>query len=577
MTDYLNATAIYDECGKFTQSRTTIIDITERKKAEKQLRASEERLNFMLSKSPAGIFTAAMTAGTPITFISDSVHDILGYEPRQYLEDPGFWLSRVHPDELGQSLEEAGRTLLLQGHVVWESRVRRADGEYHWMSTGASLVRDQNGKPVEMIGYLVDIHEARQAQEALQNSEAQLRRSRDELAVVNAALEKAARAKDEFLASMSHELRTPLTGILGLSEALQYKTYGDLTLKQENALKNIESSGRHLLELINDILDLSKIEAGQLSLETEVSSLADICQASLQLTKGLAHQKRQHVSFSITPADLWVSADPRRLKQMLVNLLSNAIKFTANEGSLGLLVDGSAAEQVIRLTVWDTGIGIRSEDLPRLFQPFTQLDSSLARQNTGTGLGLSLVLRMAELHGGSVQVKSVPGEGSRFTIVLPWPAPNFQTLPPVPPDTDRLGRALTAEVQVSLAAGPLILIIDDNEMIAQTTADLLTASGFQVTISPGGLEALELVAQIYPDLILMDIQMPGLDGHAVTRQLRAHPDPRVARLPIIAVTALAMTGDRERCLAAGVDEYLSKPFALNRLKSLINQLLKDKK
>jgi signal transduction histidine kinase/DNA-binding response OmpR family regulator len=600
-------------------------------------------------------------------------------------------MSLVHPDDLEQGLQ-ASQLLLEQEHAIWESRVKRADGEYHWMSTGMSLLRDEQGQPQEIIGYSVDINEEKKAQEALRISEAQLRRSRDELSAANAALEKAARMKDEFLASMSHELRTPLTGILGLSEALQFKTYGELSAKQEFALKNIELSGRHLLALINDILDLSKIEAGKLDLQIEVCLLSDICQASLQLIKGLASQKKQKVDFSMEPDSIVVRVDPRRLKQMLVNLFSNAIKFTPEGGDLGLVVESSESEQVIRLTVWDHGIGIAPEDMPRLFQPFVQLDSSLARQSEGTGLGLSLVQRMTELHGGSMQVTSSPGEGSRFTIILPW-SPQY-TWPVSPPsvDTGALRNSLTVEddklaaeqitrylhdlgignVVLSVGAGavelaaslkpdvilldlhlpdksgldvlaelkadkrtssipvvitsvdekraqsmalgavgyllkpfslpdlhaelsraaagtkdpdsvmiispvqvvPLILIVDDNEVTLQITTDILDAKGFHVVGARSGMELLRLAPEIHPDLVLLDIQMPGMDGLEAARRIRAHPDPRVAGVPIIAVTALAMSGDRERCLEAGANEYLSKPVEFKKLFIIIQDFLR---
>jgi len=520
-----------------------------------------------------------------------------------------------------------------------------------------------------------------------------LRQNRDELSSANAALEKAARLKDEFLASMSHELRTPLTGILGLSEALQLRTYGDLNEKQLKALKNVENSGRHLLDLINDILDLSKIEAGKLDLRIEPCSLGEICQASLQLTKGLAHQRRQSVSFSMNIAPIIARADPRRLKQMLVNLLSNAIKFTPEGGELGLEVEANETDKVVRLRVWDRGLGIKPEDLHRLFKPFVQLDSSLTRQHSGSGLGLSLVQRMAELHGGSIQVESEPGAGSRFTIFLPWepelplsPQPSSQEIPALasaliiedsPIDAELVARNLQSlglsssahptaagavekareskpgvilldlklfqdsglEVLAALKATPgtrsipviimsveeqraeatrlgaigylvkpfsqeelrtelekarlaaaqatppsaasqlampkaLLLLADDNEVVLETLSDYLTAQNYRVIAARNGRELLQLAAEDLPELVLTDIQMPFMDGLDGIRKLRSHPNQQLARIPIVAVTALAMPGDRERCLAAGANEYLSKPLQLESLARLIQKLLK---
>ncbi|HEY3310584.1 MAG TPA: PAS domain S-box protein [Anaerolineales bacterium] len=241
-----------------------------------------------------------------------------------------------------------------------------------------------------------------------------------DLKAANLELEKAARMKDEFLASMSHELRTPLTGILGLSEVLQLKSYGDLSEKQMAALKHISASGRHLLELINDILDITRIEARQLVLRPGPCKLAQVCESSLFLVRSQAQQKNLQTSLTLSAENIIVQADANRLKQMLANLLGNAVKFTPAGGQIGIDVKGSLEEGQVHITVWDTGIGIRGEDIPRLFQTFVQLDASLARQYNGTGLGLALVKRLAELQGGSVSVESVFGAGSRFTIHLPW-------------------------------------------------------------------------------------------------------------------------------------------------------------
>jgi signal transduction histidine kinase/CheY-like chemotaxis protein len=388
---------------------------------------------------------------------------------------------------------------------------------------------------------------------------AEVREMRDKLSAANAALEKATRLNDEFLASMSHELRTPLTGILGLSEALELQTFGPLNDRQLKSVKTIESSGRHLLELINDILDLSRIEAGRLDLQIEPCSIAEICKSSLQLVKGMAHQKKQNISFCMNPVSITLNGDARRMKQMLVNLLSNAVKFTAEGGKLGLEVAGSEEEGLVRLTVWDQGIGIQAEDLGRLFKPFVQLDSSLTRQYTGTGLGLSLVQRLAELHAGSIQVESVYGEGSRFTILLPW-------------QVSAAGPAAGLE-DSSAPTGPLVMIADDNEVILDRFSSYLKANRFRVFCVRSGFELLSSAAEIHPDLILMDIQMPGLDGLETTRRVRAHNDPALAKTPIIATTGLAVAGDREKCLEAGANEYLSKPVVLNRLVEKIKALL----
>ncbi len=253
----------------------------------------------------------------------------------------------------------------------------------------------------------------------IQALEDENRHLRAELRLTNAELGRAARLKDEFLANMSHELRTPLNAILIIGESLQEEVYGPLTARQQKALSDVVDSGQHLLALINDILDLSKIEAGRIELQLAAVNVAAVCQASLRLVREQASKKNHSVSLLLPPDPLTISADERRLKQMLVNLLSNAVKFTPDGGEIGLeaYVSGSPAD--LCFAVRDTGIGIRPELQARLFQPFAQLDSALNRQFGGTGLGLALVRRLAELHGGHIDVQSAPNEGSCFTIVIP--------------------------------------------------------------------------------------------------------------------------------------------------------------
>ena len=250
-------------------------------------------------------------------------------------------------------------------------------------------------------------------------AEENLRRSEEQLRLTNAELEHAARLKDEFLANMSHELRTPLSAILIIGESLQEQVYGPLTDKQQKALRDVVESGQHLLALINDILDLSKIEAGKVELQPGPVNVAAVCQASLRLVREQAIKKNHSVALLLPSDSLTIRADERRLKQILVNLLSNAVKFTPDGGKIGLEVHAGRCSSDIRFAVRDTGIGIRPELQSRLFQPFVQLDSALNRQFGGTGLGLALVRRLAELHGGHVDVQSTPNEGSCFTIVVP--------------------------------------------------------------------------------------------------------------------------------------------------------------
>ncbi|MDQ1317999.1 MAG: hypothetical protein QG588_1655, partial [Candidatus Poribacteria bacterium] len=516
-----------------------------------------------------------------------------------------------------------------------------------------------------------------------------------ELSTTNAELNRANRLKDEFLASMSHELRTPISGILGMCEVLTSKVYGDLNNDQIASLQSIEESGRHLLALINDILDVSKISVGQLELDIKPVSIKQVCESSLRFIERDAQKKHLRVSTLYDSAVTSIEADERRLKQILVNLLNNAVKFSDENGSVGLEVIEDPDNELVKFTVWDNGIGISKEQMPKLFQPFVQLDSSLSRRYSGTGLGLVLAHRLVEAHNGSISVESELGKGSRFTFSLPWiknyeVSNNLDDTKFNKSDIIEIRRALLIEddkpiaeqitrylseigaesiiypkgegavdkiklykpdliildimlpditgwdVLVQLKSDPYtrdipviivsviddrtrgmqlgaleyivkpinmeqllktlqkvlpskaseskvliimtkegekpcILLVDDNEISIKSISAYLLASGCQVIVARNGEESIQLAKENIPDIILMDIQMPGMDGLEAIRRIRA--DSNLTNIPIIALTALAMPGDREMCISAGADEYVSKPISLSSLTKIIKTQL----
>ena len=526
-----------------------------------------------------------------------------------------------------------------------------------------------------------------------------LRTAHEELGRANAELDRASRHKDEFLANMSHELRTPLNAILGMSELLTEQLFGPLTPRQAKSVSTISSSGQHLLALINDILDLSKIEAGKLELHPEPLPVDEFCQSCLAFVRTQAMQKQINVVLEQVGGVAKFVADPKRFKQILVNLLTNAVKFTPQGGRIGLSVTAPEGEGMVRFTVWDSGIGIASADQTKLFRAFTQVDSGLNRSQEGTGLGLALVARLVELHGGSVALESEPDKGSRFIVTLPLgslgapvvasDAGSRDMSDGTPVEVRVIRRALvieddptageqvmrylaeldvtsvmqargdgsvdtalrerpdvilldlelpgesgwvvlaklkehphTREIPVAVvsvvdepeksralgasahftkpitreqlaaflrrplspkaepaprfaptapATGTTILLAEDNEANIETLGSYLTAKGYAMHFALNGLIAVQLARELRPALILMDIQMPMMDGLTATRELRA--DAAFKEVPIIALTALAMSGDRERCLAAGATDYMSKPVELKELAALMEKLL----
>jgi PAS domain S-box-containing protein len=524
---------------------------------------AELRYKLLVEQLPIIVYVNPLDKMSSTTYVSPQIQTILGYRPEEWLSDPEFWQKRIHPDDRESVLTNIERSALTSRPFDMEYRMLARDGHVVWFQDQTVLVRDHNGQPLYWQGLQFDITKRKQAEDEILKLNAELEQRVEER---TKELGRALRAKDEFLANMSHELRTPLNAILGLSESLIELAAGPLNEKQHRYVGMISESGNHLLSLINDILDLAKIEAGQIVLNINEVDLKQVCQASVRLLTELAHKKNQQVTLEIEDeiGPAWV--DERRLKQVLVNLLSNAVKFTPENGKLGIEVQADKEEKRIMITVWDNGIGISESDLTRLFRPFVQLDSGLAREVTGTGLGLALVAQMVRLHGGSVAVESQLGQGSRFTVILPW-EPALATDAMLRLKSTGKFRAIKPDEKTR----PIILLVEDTKEVTMMIVDYLEMAGYQILTATDGLSGIEVAKDKHPVLILMDIQMPGMDGLEATRRLRTDPDFRT--IPIIALTALAMRGDRERCLAAGATDYIAKPVSLKKLVQMIEEYL----
>lgn len=381
-------------------------ELQERKQVEQALRKAEEEYRTLFDNVPIGLYRASLR-GRQLR-ANPALVALNGYTSEEAM------LAAVYDIAHAWYVDPQRRTvfeqlLVEQGGVEnFESEIyRHKSRERIWVTETAIVVHDAEGQPLYYQGAVQDITERKKSEQA----QAQLIEQ----------LAKVARLKDEFLASMSHELRTPLNSILGMTEALQDEIYGTVSERQRKALSTIDSSGRHLLALINDILDLAKIESGQMTPVLETVDVQAACQSTIRLIQPTAQKKALNVAVDLDERVRTMVADGRRLKQILINLLSNAVKFTPNGGAIGLELRGNVpAAGFLQFVVWDTGVGIPEEAKVHLFEPFVQLDSSLARQFDGTGLGLALVQRMVGLHRGAVDVVSAPGQGSRFTVTLPW-------------------------------------------------------------------------------------------------------------------------------------------------------------
>jgi signal transduction histidine kinase/CheY-like chemotaxis protein len=400
----------------------------------------------------------------------------------------------------------------------------------------------------------------------------------NQLQLANQELTHSNHLKDRFLANMSHELRTPLNAILGIAEGLQDQTFGEVTTQQIHALKIIERSGSHLLELINDILDLAKIESGKFELDYSDISISHLCQESLSFIKQQAAKKNIQLELKIPPYLPKLKIDERRIRQVLINLLNNAVKFTPEGGCITLevsrlmtqsLTQDDALQNCLRISVSDTGIGIAPENIDKLFQSFVQIDSALNRQYMGTGLGLALVKQIVELHGGKVGLSSKLGVGSCFTVDLPDRVLTAQFC--------EIGKSIgsqskTSACEQTFPAVVLLLVTAANEPNMGTVYNYLTAKGYSVMVASNVQEAIALTKTQLPDLILVDIQIPGMKDMEMAQQVRL--DPSLAKVPLVALTTLAVIEDPEKYLKAiSASSYLTKPVKLNKLTALIEQFL----
>ena len=365
-----------------------------------------------------------------------------------------------------------------------------------------------------------------------------------ELETANAQIAEVSRLKSEFLANMSHELRTPLNAILGFSELLRDDLAGKITEKQrKDCLDNIYNSGRHLLSLINDVLDLTKIEAGRMDLVYEEFGVESATREVLNVLRSLAIKKDIEITSSVEPSDALLIADKNKFKQVLYNLLSNAIKFTPPSGKV--TVQARAQDQLLKISVQDSGIGIPKDFQHKIFGAFYQVQSASNREYPGTGLGLALTKKLVELHGGSIGFDSADGHGTTFTVELP--------LRPGPSKRNR------------------VLVVEDNPSNLDLARMVLEGNGFAVDTASNGQEGLEKARHLRPDLILMDMQLPGVDGLAVTRQLKA--DPATANIKVVALTANALKGSEEQALAAGCSGYIAKPIELKKFMLQVTNFL----
>jgi len=601
---------IYDKNGQVAYYEGIIRDITERMEAEEQLKAVNLELNaskqqlsaafqqlvanhqhlienekalrqseelFRLIAENADALIAVLNDKGQHLYTSPSFEKLLGYKPEQLQNK--LWLNLVDPDDRPQASEKFKQSLKSKKGFLLEHRMRHKNGSWRFLESTSNVICDAKGYADRFIMVSHDITKRKQTEIEFQKAKE--------------ASEAANFAKSEFLANMSHEIRTPLNGIIGYADLL----FEDkLNVKQAEFVKVIQKSANYLLELINEILDLSKIESQSLELESKSFLLTDILNEKIQVVEPRISEKAVELNLEIsknTPA--YLIGDPTRFAQIILNLLSNAAKFT-RRGSITIAVSREKWKRTgknifpLQISVKDTGIGIPLKYQESIFQNFTQVDASTSKHYEGSGLGLAITKKLVELMNGTIHVESKFGKGSIFTICIPF---KFDPNKKVVKKQAKLGanKAVSKNGRGPVNGGSTfgqrsdeksshdgqgttthILIAEDNAVNSELLKNILSRFDYKLTIVENGLEVLTSLEKERFDLILMDMQMPKMDGFETTKKIRENP--KYKELPIIALTAYAMIGDAEKCGEAGCTDYVTKPIDKKRFIECVQSYVK---
>lgn len=491
---------------------------------------------------------------------SAEVSRILGFDPSELPANPAPWvMQRIHPQD--RPVRKAHFVRLMAGEIpglTCEFRVLHKDGRWIWVQERVrTVVASDSGRPVRVVGTTQDISTLKAQDEQLRTLNAELETRIEQrthaLAEAKAQAERANAAKSDFLSQMSHELRTPLNAIIGFSQLLEL---APLAPAQATQVREVLRAGRHLLDLINEILDLATVESGRVPLRAEPVSLAEVTEECLQMMRPVAHREGVVIEAIAEPDDTVVRADRGRLKQVLLNLLSNAIKYNRRGGRV--VVEHHGTDDAFgELQVSDTGAGLTPAQLPHLFEPFERFDAARSGIE-GTGIGLSVSKRLVELMGGRIGARSEPGQGSTFWVRLP--AAEGDAVAAV---QQAVAQArMPGPTPASALARQKVLYVEDNLPNQQLMQDLLATRGdLELIVTDDPQQALSIACERSPALVLLDIQLPGIDGYELLSLMRS----RGVTVPVIAVSANAMPRDLERGRAAGFVEYLTKPLDLRRV------------
>jgi PAS domain S-box-containing protein len=525
---------ILDDNGALNGYIGTTHDITERKEMFQKLRDSEELYRLLSSNTRDMIALYKIDASATRTFISPSVKDILGYTPEELVGNSPY--DNIHPED-GQRVKEILQSVVFTGNsATLEYRMRRKDGSYVWLESHAHPFYDDTGN---MTGFQSSSRDISKRKEF----EASLKEAKEKA-------EEATRAKSLFLSMMSHEIRTPMNAIVGLTNLLLQNNPRE---DQQERLNLLKFSGHNLLTIINDILDFSKIEAGKLVLESIDIDLKKLLSDTKRMLEPRAQEKNISLYMKYDPKlPEFLKGDTVRISQIVTNLLSNAIKFTERgyvELSVKLLAE-EKGKYSVRFAVKDSGIGIEADKLETIFEHFTQADNDITRRFGGTGLGLTITKGLLHLMGSKIDLESVPGYGSTFSFALTMDKGKDQPAVATNHVPDKLANDETINV----------LLVEDNRINQIVALNFMQQWGVSVDIANDGFEALNMITRKSYNMVFMDLQMPGMDGYEASRKIRAMEGSYFKDIPIIALTAAAMSGMRDKVMETGMNDFISKPF-----------------
>jgi len=562
----LNTSDILQEYSERLVDKLEERNVDLHRKSE-ELVAATLQLQNLLAHSPAVIYTIKVDDNKLVpTLVSDNVERLLGIKPADGSYE--WWLASIHPEDVDQTLATVHGARSGEGYIM-EYRVRHANGSYRWIEDSCRVIRDDVGTPAKFVGVWMDITDRKHAEAELQHTLQQLEtrvqertsalaKSNTELMLAKEAADEANKSKSEFLSRMSHELRTPMNSILGFGQLLELS---ELDADQRDSVNHILKGGRHLLTLINEVLEISRIEAGALTISLEPVEVADVLQEAISLMRPFAKDHGVTLNLDGLPS-VFVMADRHRLSQVLLNLVSNAIKYNVASGSVSMR-SGANSDSLAFIEVVDTGKGISEEMLTRMFVPFDRLAAE-ATGIEGTGLGLTLSKSLTETMGGTLTVESKVGAGSCFRIQL--------TLADDVKSREVMSTKAVFDPAVWGSIKGRVLVIEDNAMNSRLLTRIFEeCPQIELVTTMQGRLGLELAEKHPPSAILLDLHLPDMQGQDVLAELRANPILR--DVPVIILTADAFTDRSQSLLEAGAFRYLTKPFILNELVAAIADAL----